>query len=126
MMLKRLDTMAEQDQAQTSWESHDVAAFIQRLDSLREDANIPGLSVAVVKDHAIVLAAGLGYADVEDGIPATAETAYDIASVAKPLSAVVALRLVEAGVLDLDRPIVDYSEWTRFCTEFSQQPSMIS
>jgi CubicO group peptidase (beta-lactamase class C family) len=84
------------------------------------------LSVAVVKDHEIVLAAGLGYAVVEDGIPATAETAYDIASVAKPLSAVVALRLVEAGVLDLDRPLVDYSEWTDFCTEFSQQPSIFA
>jgi CubicO group peptidase (beta-lactamase class C family) len=117
---------AEQNQAHTSAESHDVAAFVQRLDSLREDANISGLSVAVVKDHAIVLAAGLGYADVEDGFPATAETAYDIASVAKPLSAVVALRLVEAGVLDLDRPLVDYSEWTDFCTEFSQQPSIFA
>lgn len=62
---------AEQNQAHTSAESHDVAAFVQRLDSLREDANIPGLSVAVVKDHAIVLAAGLGYADIENGIPAT-------------------------------------------------------
>ena len=117
---------AEQNQAHKSAESHDVTAFFQRLDSLREDANIPGLSVAVVKDHAIVLAAGLGYADVEDSIAATAETAYDIASVAKPLSAVVALRLVEAGVLDLDRPLVDYSEWTDFCTEFSQQPSIFA
>jgi CubicO group peptidase (beta-lactamase class C family) len=84
------------------------------------------LSVAVVKDHAIVLAAGLGFADIEDGIPATAETTYDVASVAKPLSAVVALRLVEAGVLDLDRPLVEYSEWTDFCTEFSQQPSIFA
>jgi CubicO group peptidase (beta-lactamase class C family) len=117
---------AEQNQAHTSAESHDVAAFVQRLDALREDASIPGLSVAVVKDHAIVLAAGLGYADVEDGIPSTAESAYDIASVAKPLSAVVALRLVEAGVLELDRPIVDYSEWTGFCNEFSRQPSIFA
>lgn len=117
---------AEQNQTHMSAESHDVAAFVQRLDSLREDANIPGLSVAVVKDHAIVLAAGLGYADVENSILATAETAYDIASVAKPLSAVVAFRLVQAGVLDLDRPLVDYSEWKGFCTEFSQQPSIFA
>ena len=119
---------AEQNRAHPSAESHshDVAAFVQRLDSLREHANIPGLSVAVVKDHAILLAAGLGVADVEAALPATAETTYDVASVAKPLSAVVALRLVEAGVLDLDRPLVDYSEWTEFCTEFSQQPSIFA
>jgi CubicO group peptidase (beta-lactamase class C family) len=116
--------LAEQDQPHKA--SPDIPAFIQRLDSLREDANIPGLSVAVLKDHAIVFAAGLGYADLERRIPATVETAYDIASVAKPLSAVVALRLVEAGVLDLDRPLADYSEWTDFCTEFSQQPSIFA
>lgn len=117
---------AELNQAPASTEAYDVAAFIQRLDSLREDADIPGLSVAVVKDRAILFATGLGHADVEQGIPATAETAYDIASVAKPISAVVALRLVEAGVLDLDRPIADYSEWADFCTEFSQQPSVFA
>ena len=104
----------------------DIPAFVARLDSLRKAANIPGLSVAVVKNQAIVVALGLGYADAERRIPATAETPYDIASVAKPLSAVVALRLVEMGVLDLDRPIAEYSEWGEFCTGFSQQPSIFA
>lgn len=117
---------AEQIRAHRSALAFDVASFIQQLDSLRQDANIPGLSVAVVKDHEVIVAAGLGYADIEEGAPATAETVYDIASVAKPLSAVVALRLAEAGVLDLDRPIVDYSDWADFCTRFSRQPSIFA
>ena len=82
--------------------------------------------MAVVKDQALFLALGLGYADVERGVPATAETPYDIASVTKPLSATVALRLAEEGVLDLDRPIADYSDWADFCTEFSEQPSIFA
>lgn len=106
--------------------SLDIPAFVQRLDSLRKAARIPGLSVAVVKDRAVVIAAGLGYADVEHGIPATAETPYNIASVAKPISAVLALRLVEEGVLDLDRPLVDYSDWAKFCADFSLQPSIFA
>jgi CubicO group peptidase (beta-lactamase class C family) len=104
----------------------DIAAFVASLDSLRKAAKIPGLSVAVVKDKAIVLALGLGFADVEHRIPATAETPYDIASVAKPLSSVVALRLVEQGLLDLDRPMADYSAWSDFCAGFSQQPSVFA
>ena len=104
---------AEQDQRHNAAASPDVAAFVERLDSLRKAANIPGLSVAVVKDEAIVLALGLGHADAEQRIPATAETPYDIASVAKPLSAVVALRLVEEGVLDLDRPMEEYANGQR-------------
>lgn len=104
----------------------DIPAFVRELDSLRKAARVPGLSVAVLKDQALVFAAGLGYADLELEIPATAETPYDIASVAKPLSAVVALRLGEEGVLDLDRPMAGYSEWGQFCTEFSEQPSIFA
>ncbi len=117
---------AEPSRTHASARPHDVAAFVQRLDALRKEAHIPGLSFAVVQDRAIVVAAGLGRADVEGDIPARAETAYDIASVAKPLSAVVALRLVEAGLLDLDRPLVAYSEWADFCTAFSRQPSIFA
>lgn len=100
--------------------------FIQRLDSLRKSSDIPGLSVAVLKDQVLVLATGLGYANVEQGIAATAGTPYNIASVAKPLSAVVALRLVEKGLLELDRPLASYSSWREFCTEFSQTSSIFA
>ena len=104
----------------------EIPAFIQRLDALRESANIPGLSAAVVQDREIVLATGLGYADVAQWIPATTHTPYNIASVAKPLSAVLALRLVEEGILQLDRPMVEYSPWAAFCAAFSQQPSVFA
>jgi CubicO group peptidase (beta-lactamase class C family) len=104
----------------------DIPAFIQRIDSLRTAADIPGLSVAVVRNRALVLAVGLGYADLERRVQATAETPYNIASVAKPISAVVALRLVQEGTLDLDRPLVEYSDWADFCAEFRQQPSIFA
>jgi CubicO group peptidase (beta-lactamase class C family) len=106
--------------------SPDIPAFIQQLDTLRKAARIPGLSVAVVKDQEIVLATGLGHADLDHRVPVTAETPFNIASVAKPLSAVVALRLVEKGALDLDRPMADYSDWAEFCAEFSRQPSVFA
>lgn len=125
-LLAGAGVQAEQGHTQQAATALDVADFVERLDSLRIAANIPGMSVAVVKDEAIVLALGLGYADVANGIPATAETPYDIASVAKPISAVVALRLVEEGALDLDRPMGDYSDWPGFCRDFSQQPSIFA
>ncbi len=116
----------EQNRRHAGALSPDIPAFVQSLDTLRKAADIPGLSVAVVKDQEIVLALGLGYSDLERRIPATAETPYNIASVAKPLSAVVALRLVEKEALDLDRPMADYSEWAEFCSDFSRQPSIFA
>lgn len=104
----------------------DLSAFLAELDALRIDAGIPGLSVAVLEEQRLVLAAGLGFADLANGLRATADTPYDIASVTKPLSAVVAMRLVERGVLDLDRPIAEYSAWEDFCARFSRQPSIFA
>src|SRR5262245_26332203 len=85
--------------------------FEARLDSLRIAAKIPGLSVAVLADTTVLLARGYGFADVENEIPATAETPYHIASVTKTISAVTALRLAERGAIDLDRPMSASAEW---------------
>lgn len=126
ILAARNDVSVEQDQCPRGAASQDISAFIEGLNSLPQAANIPGMSVAVVRDQTIVLALGLGYADVENRIPATAATLYNVASVAKPLSAVVTLRLVEEGALDLDRPMEEYSEWAAFCTTFSQQPSVFA
>ena len=112
--------------APSSVPAADLAAFSRAVDSLRVAARIPGLSVAVVRDGEVVFARGFGYADLERRIPATPETPYDIASVSKPISAVVALRLAEEGRLDLDRPMAEYSEWADFCAEFAEQPSIFA
>jgi CubicO group peptidase (beta-lactamase class C family) len=110
----------------TRVEAPNVPAFIQSLDDLRQSHDIPGLSAAVVRDGEVVLAVGLGVADVESRVLATASTPYRIASVTKPLAAVVAMRLVKEGVVDLDRKMSEYSEWQDFCVEFSQQPSIFA
>ena len=52
-----------------------------------------------------MLAKGYGLADVEAGVPATAETSYPIASVSKHFTAALALRLVDQGRLRLDDPL---------------------
>lgn len=95
----------------------DVEAFAAEVDSMRQALRIPGLSVAVVRGGRVVLARGFGWADVEARVPATEHTPYSIASVTKIISGVLAMRLVERGVLDLDAPMSSFAEWTEFCTE---------
>jgi CubicO group peptidase (beta-lactamase class C family) len=92
-----------------------AARFVARADSLRQAARIPGLAIAIVRDTTIVLATGLGYADLERRVAVTPETPFNIASVTKPIAAVVALQLVEQGRLDLDRPMSRYAEFNEFC-----------
>lgn len=86
-----------------------------RFDVLRKAARIPGLAVVVMRDTTVLLARGYGYADLERGVPMTAETPSNIASVSKPLSAMVALKLVESGRLDLDAPLRPTIDFVEFC-----------
>ncbi|HEU0014565.1 MAG TPA: serine hydrolase domain-containing protein [Longimicrobium sp.] len=95
----------------------EVAAFAAEVDSLRRAHRIPGLAVAVVRDGQVVLARGFGWADVEARRPVTENTPFPIASVTKTIAGVVAMRLVERGVLDLDRPMMEFADWAEFCVD---------
>jgi CubicO group peptidase (beta-lactamase class C family) len=94
-----------------------AARLVGRFDSLRVSLRIPGLAVVMLRDTMVIAARGLGLSDVEQGVPVTADTPFNIASVAKPIGAVVALRLVEQGKLDLDRPMQSFRNFKEFCEE---------
>lgn len=78
-----------------------VTAFMSRL-------NAPGLSIAVVTDNQLRWQQGYGMADVENFVPAKANTVYRLASVSKPITAVAVMQLVERGKIDLDAPVQRY------------------
>lgn len=84
-----------------------LGSLMQQLERLRADYRIPGLSIAVLEKQKVVLAKGIGFADWEDKIPATPETPYNIASLTKPIAAVVIMKLVDNGMLNLDDPMAD-------------------
>jgi len=82
---------------------------IERLISAEMSrANIPGLSVALAAGGEPVFTGGFGLADVENYVPAKASTVYRTASIAKVITAVGVMQLVEAGKLSLDAPIQRY------------------
>ncbi len=68
---------------------------------------IPGLSIGFMKGDSICLN-WFGYADLENKTPASAYSAYRLASVTKPMTAVAVLQLVEKGKLDLDAEVQKY------------------
>jgi CubicO group peptidase (beta-lactamase class C family) len=82
--------------------------FADNLETVRQTLKIPGMSVAVIENQEIIFAKGFGYADLEDQVPATPDTPYGLASVTKPIAAVLIMQLVEEGLVDLDTPIADY------------------
>ncbi len=114
--------VADRSFAQRPTPADSLAArhFARTVDSLRTALRIPGLAVVVLRDTNVVLAEGFGLADLETGRPVSPETPFNTASVSKPISAVVALRLVQDGRLDLDAPMRGYRDFGEFCESARQ------
>lgn len=66
---------------------------------------IPGLSCVIGVGDAMPFRRGYGLADVENEVAATAQTVYRLASISKPITAVLAMQLAEQGQLDLDADV---------------------
>jgi CubicO group peptidase (beta-lactamase class C family) len=69
---------------------------------------IPGLSLAVIKDGQIVLARGYGLANVEHQVPVKPETIFQSGSMGKQFTATAVMMLMEEGKLSLDDRITKY------------------
>jgi CubicO group peptidase (beta-lactamase class C family) len=63
---------------------------------------VPGVSIAVIRDHQIHWAKGYGVADVATGAPVNTETMFQAASMSKPVAAMAVLRAVQDGLFTLD------------------------
>ena len=85
-----------------------LQGFEASLDDLRVQLRIPGLAAAIAQGDSIVWSRGFGFADVEHGRSATDTTSFYVASVTKPVAAIVMMQLVEEGVIVLENPIRDY------------------
>jgi CubicO group peptidase (beta-lactamase class C family) len=65
----------------------------------------PGVSIALINDGKIEWARGYGVLEAGGKEPVTPETLFQAASISKSLTAMVVLRLVEQGKLDLDSDV---------------------
>ncbi len=72
------------------------------------DRSVPGVAVTLVADGEVLLSRGYGTADLATGRAASASTPFNIASITKPFTAAVVLKLAAEGAVDLDGPAADY------------------
>lgn len=73
-----------------------------------ERQELVGVAVGVIREGEVAYTAGYGYADREEEVPVTDDTLFRWASISKPVTAIAAMQLVEAGTLDLTADIREY------------------
>ena len=82
--------------------------FMVSLPRLMELAQLPGLGMGVVHGNQLVWKHYAGVANTTTKTPIRADSLFPAASMGKQPFAYAALQLVDAGHLDLDRPLKDY------------------
>jgi D-alanyl-D-alanine carboxypeptidase len=93
--------------------SSETIAAIDKI--VRDDIDkkkVAAYSVAIVKDGNLALARGYGWADLENDVPASAETVYRLGSITKQFTALAIMQLVEQNKLSLD------DELTKFLPDY--------
>lgn len=70
--------------------------------------NIVGLAIGLIDDGQIRMYRYYGFEDLDQKIPTSDQTMFRWASISKPVTAVAAMQLVEAGKLDLAKDVRDY------------------
>jgi CubicO group peptidase (beta-lactamase class C family) len=90
------------DQPTSPWEG--LCTFVE--EQIRT-TGVPGVAVGVLQDGA-TNTAGFGVTSVENPLPVTGETYYQIGSITKTFTGTLIMRLVEAGKLRLDATVRTY------------------
>jgi CubicO group peptidase (beta-lactamase class C family) len=90
-------------------------AFVTRVMKTFE---VPGVSVAIVKDGAVVTATGYGVRKLGEPAAVDARTLFGIASNTKAFTAAALGLLVEEGRIRWDAPVIDHVPWFQMWDPF--------
>ena len=85
-----------------------ISEIEDAIPRLIEQASIPGLSIALIRDGETVWSGAYGVRSALTGEPVTEATVFEAASLTKPLFAYLVMKMVEKGEIDLDIPLFDY------------------
>lgn len=92
----------------------------RQVPAFMEFYDIPGSSIALVKEGKLVWSEAYGLADVQTGRKLTKDTPMRVQSISKSITAWGIMKLVEQGKIELDAPILQYfKSWHFPESEFS-------
>ena len=77
-----------------------------KIEALLKQHHIPSISIGYIEEGRLKQVRAFGVQ--KEGIPVSANTIYKVASLTKPVVALVTLKLIENGDLDLDEPLSKY------------------
>ena len=99
------DLVPEAGILQDGFSSEDAQQIDEFVKIYMEYYDIPGVLLSVIYDGKIVHSNTYGYTNQFTEAPINSETIFEGASMTKPMFAFAVMRLVDQGLVDLDRPL---------------------
>ncbi|HET8749812.1 MAG TPA: serine hydrolase [Sphingomicrobium sp.] len=84
------------------------AGFEQRVEQLRKEFGVPGVSIAIVEDGKVTLAHGWGVRDITTNQPVDADTIFFTGSTGKAFTNAALATLVDEGKIKWDDKVIDH------------------
>ncbi|MEM6320829.1 MAG: serine hydrolase domain-containing protein [Bacteroidota bacterium] len=81
------------------------AALTSALEEVVDETEIPGFTVAIVKNGALAIQSSFGYADITSNSPYTNQTTQTIGSISKTFIGAAMVKAIEEGYFTLDTDI---------------------
>lgn len=85
-----------------------IAELQQLVPQLMDSARMPGLSIALIQNGEIIWNGSYGVRSAETNTAVNDSTLFQAASLSKCVFAYAVMKLVDAGRLDLDAPLINY------------------
>ena len=85
-----------------------IAKLQTDIPSLLQQADVPGLSIALIRNGKLVWSGAFGVSNADTKKPVDANTVFEAASLSKPVFAYAVMKLVDEGKLALDSPLNGY------------------
>jgi CubicO group peptidase (beta-lactamase class C family) len=84
------------------------AGFEQRVEQLRKEFGVPGVTIAIVEDGKVTLARGWGVRDITTNQPVDADTIFFTGSTGKAFTNAALATLVDEGKIKWDDRVIDH------------------
>ena len=103
-----------------------IANLSTEIDRIRQEEKLPGISIAIINHNEIVYHEVFGVNNVQTQEPVDKQSIFEAASLSKPVFAYFVMKLVEEGIIDLDRPLYKYLPHPSIAKDFQKDAKLIT
>ena len=104
--------------------ANELALIEAWLEAQQAYNRVPGLSASIVHDQELLWSGAFGYANLENGQEAQADTIYGICSISKLFTGIAVMQLRDQGKVALEDPVASLLSWFNLQQSYSNSPEI--